>query len=75
MSSTLSSLQRKVIERLNILSMEDFAARASEAWCVGRPYPCKLTPAERATMEGAALCADYKLANQEAKAIAQRNAG
>lgn len=70
MPLTLSFLQRKVLERLNLLGMEDFGARAGEAWSDGRPYPCKLTPAERATMEGAALCDDFKLANQQARAIA-----
>lgn len=74
MSPVLSFLQRKVIERLNLLGMEDFAARAREAWTDGRPYPCKLTPAERATMEGAGLCEDFKLGNQQARAIAQLNA-
>ena len=74
MSPSLSFLQRKVIERLNLLGMEDFAARAGEAWSDGRPYPCKLTPAERATMEGAGLCEDFKQGNQQARAIAQLNA-
>lgn len=73
MPHTLSVLQRKVIERLNLVGMEAFAERASEAWSDGRPYPCSLTPAERATMEGAVLCDDFKLANQQARAIAQLN--
>jgi len=73
MSLALSFLQRKVIERLNLVGMEEFADRAGEAWGDGRPYPCSLTPAERATMEGAALCDDFKRANQQARAIAQLN--
>jgi len=73
MAPTLSSLQRRVIERLNLLGLEDFAARATAAWSDGQPFPCKLTPAERATMEGAALCEDYKQANQQARAIAELN--
>lgn len=71
MSHTLSFLQRRVIERLSLVGMEEFAERASEAWSEGRPYPCKLTPAERATMEGAVLCGDFRLANQEARAVAE----
>ena len=74
MPHTLSVLQRRVIERLNLVGMEEFAERASDAWSEGHPFPCALTPAERATMEGAQLCTDFKLANQQARAIAQLNA-
>lgn len=61
----LTPLQRSVIERLNFLGMEDFAHRATVAWRDGARYPCALTPAERATMEGATLCNDFKRANAE----------
>jgi len=65
MTVPLTPLQRSVIERLNVLGMEDFASRATIAWQDGARYPCALTPAERATMEGATLCNDFKRANAE----------
>jgi hypothetical protein len=65
MTKPLTPLQRSVIERLNVLGMEDFANRATIAWRDGARYPCVLTPAERATMEGATLCNDFKRANAE----------
>ena len=68
MPRELTSLQRSTLERLKVVGMEDFAARASAAWMDHRPYPCALTPAERATMEGANLCEPFKAANQEARA-------
>lgn len=68
MSRTLTPLQQSLVDRLKIVGMEEFAERARAAWAELRPYPCALTPAERATMEGANLCSDYKKANQEARA-------
>jgi len=65
MTKPLTALQRSVIERLYVVGLEDFANRASTAWRDGARYPCALTPAERATMEGAALCSDFKRANAE----------
>jgi hypothetical protein len=61
-------LQRTLIERLSFVGMEDFADRAMLAWGESRPYPCALTPAERATMEGAQLCEEFKQADQQARA-------
>ena len=66
MTTRLTDLQRSVVERLNFLGMEEFAQRATVAWREGRRYPCVLTPAERATMEGATLCNDFKNANAQA---------
>jgi hypothetical protein len=69
-------MQRSVIERLNFLGMEDFANRATIAWREGARYPCALTPAERATMEGATLCNDFKRANAEvARPVTPANIG
>lgn len=68
MTGELTALQRSTLERLKLLGMEDFAARAKAAWMDRRPYPCALTPAERATMEGANLCEGFKAANQQARA-------
>jgi len=70
MTARLTDLQRSVVERLNFLGMEDFARRATIAWRDGRRYPCALTPAEMATMEGATLCNDFKNANAQAAASA-----
>ena len=64
----LTPFQRIVIEQLYLVGMEDFADRAREAWTNLRPYPCTLTAAERATMEGAGLCTGFKTANQQARA-------
>lgn len=64
----LTSLQMSVIGRLRLVGMEDFADGATAAWMARQPYPCALTPAERATMEGANLCEQFKAANQEARA-------
>ena len=66
MTTRLTELQRNVVERLNFLGMEDCARRATTAWRDGRRYPCALTPAEKATMEGGALCGDFKNANAQA---------
>lgn len=66
MTRPLTDLQRSVIQRLNVVGLEDFATRAITAWSEGQKYPCALTPAERATMEGATLCDDYKNANADA---------
>jgi plasmid replication initiation protein len=68
MANELTSLQKSLIERLRLVGMEEFADRATAAWIDRRPYPCALTPAERATMEGANLCEPYKAANREARA-------
>lgn len=68
MPHELTPLQRSVIERLRFVGMEDFADRATIAWIDRRPYPCALTLAERATMEGANLCEQFKAANQQARA-------
>jgi hypothetical protein len=68
MPHELTPLQRSLIERLYLVGMEDFADRAKTAWTDRRPYPCTLTPAERATMEGADLCEPFKAANREARA-------
>ena len=67
MTRALSSQQQRVVDRLHLVGMEDFAALALEAWRHGSPYPCVLTPAERATMEGAGLCEEFKKANAEAR--------
>jgi hypothetical protein len=67
MTDSLTSQQRQVVERLNFVGMEQFAEVALASWRQGSPYPCKLTPAERATMEGAGLCDDFKKANAEAR--------
>lgn len=64
---SLTTQQQRVVERLNFVGMEQFAEVALAAWRQGNPYPCKLTPAERATMEGAGLCEDFKKANAEAR--------
>jgi hypothetical protein len=66
MTTRLTDLQQSVIQRLNFVGMEDFAERAMVAWRDGRRYPCVLTPAERATMEGAVLGSDFKNANAQA---------
>ena len=68
MTSSLTELQQSVIARLSLLGMEDFANRARTAWLDYGAYPCALSPAERATMEGARLCEDFKRANQLARA-------
>ena len=68
MTLELTSLQKSAIERLKLVGLEDFADRATAAWIDRRPYPCALTPAERATMEGANLCEAFKTANQQARA-------
>jgi len=65
MTKPLTALQRSVIERLYVVGLEEFANRARNAWGDGARYPCALTPAERATMEGATLCNDFKRANAE----------
>jgi plasmid replication initiation protein len=75
MTMPLTPLQRSVIERLNVFGMEDFANRATIAWRDGARYPCTLTPAERATMEGATLCNDFKRANAEVARTAPVNTG
>jgi len=70
MTRSLTSQQQRVVDRLNLVGMEEFAEVALASWRQGSPYPCKLTPAERATMEGAGLCEDFKRANAEARLIA-----
>jgi hypothetical protein len=68
MTQELTPLQASLLARLNLVGMEEFAGRAKSAWVDRRPYPCALTPAERATMEGANLCEQFKAANQQARA-------
>jgi len=70
MTRSLTSQQQRVVDRLSLVGMEEFAEVALASWRQGSPYPCKLTPAERATMEGAGLCEDFKRANAEARLIA-----
>lgn len=68
--SPLTTLQSSVIERLNLVGLEHLAHLAMTAWGDDRAFPCALSPAERATMEGATLCEDFKRANAEARAAA-----
>lgn len=68
MPHELTSLQTSIIKCLELVGMEEFAERAKTAWLSCHPYPCSLTPAERATMEGAHLCEQFKVANQQARA-------
>jgi hypothetical protein len=69
MTGELTALQRSTVDRLKLLGVEEFAARATAAWIDRRPYPCALTPDERATREGANLCEGFKAAaNRQARA-------
>jgi len=72
MPRALTTLQRNLLERLNLVGMEELAARAQEAWSELRAYPFSLTPAELATMEGALLWDDFRLANHQARAAMSR---
>ncbi|HEY7236090.1 MAG TPA: hypothetical protein VH539_18170 [Gemmatimonadaceae bacterium] len=74
-SSALTALQQTVIERLDLVGLEHLADLATAAWADDRPFPCALSPAERATMEGAILCEDFKRANAEARAAAAQRLG
>ena len=74
-SSPLTTLQYTVIERLNLVGLEHLADLAATAWADDRPFPCALSPVERATMEGATLCEDFKMANAEARAAAAQRLG
>ena len=62
---SLTPLQQQLIDRLSFLALEELAERARTAWANGVPYPYLLTPAERATLEGASLCEHFKLANRQ----------
>ena len=72
MPHILTTLQRSLLERLNILGMADLADRAQTAWSELRAYPCALTPVEQSAMEGESLCHDFKLANKQARAAMSR---
>ena len=73
MPQMLTMLQQSLIARLNLLGMEELAARARTAWSELRAYPLTLTPAEHATIEGARLCEDFTLANTQAQASMRRS--
>lgn len=62
------------MDRLQLVGLEELADRAMTAWRDDRPQPCALTPAERATMEGAGLCEEFKRANQQARSRANERA-
>jgi len=69
----LTPLQLRTVDRLDFVGLGELADRATTAWSNSLPFPCALTPAERATMEGASLCEDFKMANREAREAQARN--
>jgi hypothetical protein len=66
---SLTFLQRGMIARLQLVGLEDPAYRARSAWRDGRRYRTE-SAIEKATMEGAKICADFRRANEHVAASA-----